>query len=201
MHSPTLAPQALLPAAAAPLAEIVDDLAPEHLGLGTPCTQYDVRGLLHHLLFWGPTLDGCGRKELVPPPAAAESDLDLVTGDWRVAVREQIAAHVAAWSDPSAWEGTTSMDGSHPLPARMVGGMVVGELVVHGWDLGRAVGRRPGWTGGVLEFLLAEVRATAETGRRLGVYGAEVAVPPTAPLLDQVLGTTGRSPGWAAPGR
>lgn len=196
MHSATLARQTILAAAAAPIAEIVNGLRPEHLGLRTPCTEYDVRGLLNHLLFWGPSLDGCARKELVAPPAAAEPDLDLVVGDWRAAVADQIAAHVGAWSDPAAWEGTTSMDGSHPLPASMVGGMVVGELVVHGWDLGRALGRRPEWNADVLEFLLAEVRATAETGRQMGVYGLEVVVPPTAPLLDQVLGTTGRNPGW-----
>src|SRR5688572_9278928 len=116
MHSPTLAPQALLAAAAAPLAQLVDELRPEHLGLRTPCTEHDVQRLLHHLLFWGPSLDGCARKELVAPPAAAESDLDLVAGDWRTALREQIAAHVTAWSGPAAWEGTTSMDGSHELP-------------------------------------------------------------------------------------
>ena len=197
MSTPTPAPPALLlVAAAAPLSELVRDLRPEHLGLATPCTDYDVRGLLQHLLFWGPSLAGAAREETVLPPAGAETDLDLVTGDWRTAVEEQIAAHVTAWSDPAAWDGTTSMGGSPPLPAPMVGGMVVGELVLHGWDLGRAVGRRPGWGGDVLEFLLTQVRATAETGRQLGVYGPEVVVPPMAPLLDQVLGATGRTPTW-----
>lgn len=187
MHSQTVAPHTLLAAAAAPLAEIVGELRDEDHGLRTPCAEYDVRALLSHLLFWGPPLDGCARKELVAPPAAAESDLDLAAADWRTAVHAQVAAHVAAWGDPAAWDGTTSMDGVHPLPAPVVGGMVVGELVVHGWDLGRAVGRRPAWTAEVLEFLDAHVRATAETGRQLGVYGPEVVVPPVAPLLDRVL--------------
>lgn len=196
--SPTaLAPPALLTPAAAPLAQIVRDLRPEDLARPTPCGDYDVRGLVHHLLFWGPSLDAAARKEAAAPPAAAETDLDLVVGDWHAALDAQVAAHVTAWGDPAAWDGTTSMGGPHRLPATMVGGMVLGELVVHGWDLGRALGRRPAWDEHVLTFLLGQVRATAETGRRMGVYGPEVAAPGTAPVLDHILGATGRHPGWS----
>ena len=49
----------------------------------TPCTEYDVRALVNHLLFWGPSLAGAGRKESVPQPATSESDVDLAAGDWR----------------------------------------------------------------------------------------------------------------------
>jgi uncharacterized protein (TIGR03086 family) len=194
--SPTLAPTALLAAAAAPLAEIVDYLRPEHLTLPTPCAEYDVRGLVHHLLFWGPSLDGSARGAAVPPPAAAEGDLDLVVGGWRAVLAEQVAEHVAAWSEPAAWEGTTRMGRSPTLPAPVVGGMVLGELVVHGWDLGRALGRRPAWDDELLAVLLDQVRAMAAEGRRMGVFGPEVVVAPTAPRLHQVLGATGRDPEW-----
>ncbi|MFI7544546.1 hypothetical protein [Actinoplanes sp. NPDC049599] len=36
----------------------------------------------------------------------------------------------------------------------------------------------------------------AELGRRIQAYGAEVPVPRDAPLLDRMLGLTGRGPQW-----
>jgi uncharacterized protein (TIGR03086 family) len=88
------------------------------------------------------------------------------------------------------------MGGPEPLPAAMVGGMAVGELVVHGWDLGRALGLEPTWEPGVLTVVHAEVAATAGIGREMGVYGAAVPVPEEAPALDRLLGLTGRDPHW-----
>jgi len=68
--------------------------------------------------------------------------------------------------------------------------------LVHGWDLGRASGQRPEWDDDVLEFALDEVAKTADQGRAMGVYGAEVVVPDGASTLDRVLGLTGRDPRW-----
>jgi len=53
---------------------------------------------------------------------------------------QAIADLAEGWSVPEAWSGLTSMIGSDPMPGEMIGGMVLGELVVHGWDLARAVG-------------------------------------------------------------
>lgn len=192
----TLAPASLVAPAAAPIAEIVRGLDAGSLDARTPCADYDVRALLHHLLFWGPVLASAARKAPTTPPAAAETDLDLVVGDWPAALDTLFADLVDAWSDPAAWAGTTSMGGPTELPAAMVGGMAVGELVVHGWDLGRALGREPAWDERVLEFAHRVVVDTAEMGRQMGVYGPEVPVPDTAPTLHRLLGGTGRDPSW-----
>ncbi|MGW0481560.1 TIGR03086 family metal-binding protein [Nonomuraea sp. NPDC003214] len=182
--------------AAAGVPEIVRRVEPGDLGAPTPCAEYDVRKLINHLLFWGPSLEGAARKESVPPPAASEDDVDLTGGDWSAALQAQTTRLVAAWSEPAAWEGTTYMGGARELPAAMVGGMVAGELVVHGWDLARATDQHPRWDDDLLERLAAQVAATAEQGRAMGVYGPEVPVPADAPPLDRVLGLTGRDPSW-----
>ena len=65
------------------MAAVARTITDDQLASKTPCTEYDVRALVNHLLFWGPSLAGAGRKESVPQPAAAESDVDLATGDWR----------------------------------------------------------------------------------------------------------------------
>ncbi|MBL7498951.1 TIGR03086 family protein [Frankia sp. CNm7] len=187
----------LLHAAAAPLPEIIDSIGPHRLGAATPCAGFDLRGLVNHLLFWGPSLAGAGRKEVVPPPAESETAVDLTAEDWASDLKGQVERLVGAWSEPDAWEGVTRMGGAMELPAELVAGMVVGELVVHGWDLARAVGRRPSWDGDVLEYLYGEIARSAELGREMGVYGPEIPVPAGAPMLDRVLGLSGRDPAWA----
>ncbi|MEJ2854923.1 MULTISPECIES: TIGR03086 family metal-binding protein [unclassified Saccharothrix] len=183
----------MLARAAGKFSEIVDSVELEQWGAATPCSDYDVRGLAHHLLFWGPSLVGAGRKEVVPPPAAAESDVTPVE-DWPTALKEHVERTVEAWSRPGAWEGVTHMGGPTELPAALVGGMVVGEFVVHGWDLAQATGQTPAWDEELLAYLHAEVAAYAQDGRDMGIFGPEVEVPDTAPTLHRILGLTGRDP-------
>ena len=184
--------------AAATMAEIVRNLKPDQLAAATPCAEFDVRGLVNHLLFWGPSLVGAARKELVAPPAESESDVDLTEGDLVGALLAHVDAVRSAWSDPAAWRGTTRMGGPMELPADLVGGMVVGELVVHGWDLARATGQRPEWDEELARYVRAEVARSAEQGRAMGIYGPEVTVPDGASDLDHALAASGRDPGWAA---
>ena len=187
---------ALAARAATPMIATVRGIAADQLDAATPCRAYDVRKLLNHLLFWGPSLAGAATDAGVAPPAASEPEVDLTGGDWAGAMVDQIDRTATAWGEPAAWQGSTRMGGPDPLPASMIGGMVLTELVVHGWDLARATGQQPQWEGEVLEFVHQQVAQTAEQGRELGVYGPRVAVPDTAGVLDRILGLTGRDPGW-----
>lgn len=82
------------------------------------------------------------------PPAASEREVDLTGGDWTGELEAQIDRIATAWSEPHAWEGTTRMGSPSPVPAPLIGGMVLTEFVVHGWDLARATNRQPQWDGG-----------------------------------------------------
>ncbi|MFF2088165.1 TIGR03086 family metal-binding protein [Nocardia sp. NPDC058176] len=183
--------------AATPLSKLLRTIEPAHLAASTPCAEFDVRALLNHLLYWGPSLVGAARKEAVPPPAPTESGIDLTAGDWPAALDTHLDELATAWRNPAAWQGTTHMGGPTELPAALVGGMVIGELVVHGWDLARALDTTPTWDDDLLRYVHDETAATADQGRQLGIYGPEVPVPPTAPLLDRILGITGRDPAWS----
>ncbi|MBA3417556.1 MAG: TIGR03086 family protein [Geodermatophilaceae bacterium] len=186
----------LMVLAAAPTVAVVRGIGADQLGASTPCSDYAVQRLISHLLLWGPSLEGAARKKLVAPPADSDQDVDLTDGDWRGKLEAQTNNLVTAWSEPDAWEGTTRMGGPMELPAPMIGGMVLGELVVHGWDLARATGQQPTWHDEVLTLLYQEVAKTAEQGRDMGVYGERVQVPDTASVLDRILGLTGRNPNW-----
>ena len=86
------------------------------------------------------------------------------------------------------------MGGPEPLPAAMIGGMVLGELVVHGADLARTLDREVTWPAEVLEAAHAAVAGMAPHGREMGVFGPEVPVARDAPTLHRVLAVTGRAP-------
>lgn len=174
--------------AAGALAGVVRGIESGRLTNPTPCTEFDVRELVHHLLYWGPSLEGAGRRENVPP-----SDVD--TPDWRGALLAQLTRTVDAWTPASAWEGTTSMG-----PAQVVGEMIVGEFVVHAWDLARATGQPLDLPADLLAYVYDGIAAGAAQGREMGVYGPEVPVAGDAPLLDRILGLTGRDPAWVSTG-
>ncbi|RKT57324.1 TIGR03086 family metal-binding protein [Saccharothrix australiensis] len=175
--------------AVAPVLEIIDEIKPEQLGAPTPCAEFDVRRLIRHLLFWGPALEAAARKGTVTP-TGTEDEVDLDAWQSRLAAR--LRATASAWSAPEAWTGTTTLGSPHEMPAEVIGGMVVAELLVHGWDLATGVGRRLDWDREVLEFVHRDLLGSAATGREMGVFGPEVPVADDAPLLDRVLGLTGR---------
>jgi uncharacterized protein (TIGR03086 family) len=77
-----------------------------------------------------------------------------------------------------------------------VGGLVLGELVVHGWDLARATGQSVSWPEEVVTRAYAAAQQTAEQGRAMSVYGPAVPVPAQASTMDRLLGLTGRDPQW-----
>ncbi|WP_433264952.1 TIGR03086 family metal-binding protein [Actinosynnema sp. CS-041913] len=179
----------LVARAVAPVLEIIDDIKPDRLDAPTPCAEFDVRRLIRHLLFWGPSLEAAARKELVTPAGAeAETDLD----DWQARLTAQLERTASAWSAPDAWTGVTRLGSPQEMPAGVIGGMTVGEMLVHGWDLATGVGRRVEWDDDVLAFVHHDLLGSAEMGREMGLFGPEVPVPADAPLLDRILGLTGR---------
>ncbi|WP_219419456.1 TIGR03086 family metal-binding protein [Pseudonocardia nigra] len=196
MTSTDLGIAAQIAPAAAPHAALVAAARDVPLTAPTPCGDWDLRALLNHLLYWTPILAATGRRVAAEPAAPSEQEVDLVVADWPAALAASRADLVAAWSDPAAWTGTVSVGGPDELPAPMIGGMVLGELVVHGWDLGRAVGREPQWPADVLAAAHEAMLGMAEQGREMGLFGPEVAVPAGASTLDRLLAASGREPGW-----
>jgi uncharacterized protein (TIGR03086 family) len=173
----------LIGLAVPPTVAVVRGVKPDRLDAPTPCREWTVRQLIDHLLEWGPALVAAGRKA----EPTKSGDLEAVYDDL-----------VAAWSEPAAWQGTTRVGGPQELPATMIGGMVLGEVVIHGWDLARATGQDVDWDPGLLEVVHREIVATAEMGRGMGIYDPAVPVPVSRSILARTLGLTGRDPDWTA---
>jgi len=184
-HAELLAPAAaelLRVAAAAPSLT-----APTH------CADYDVRGLVNHLLYWGPWLDAALRHAPYKPPAPAEAEASLVGEDWLVDLTKVTGQLVDTLQKPESWTGTVAF-GPNDLPAAVVGVMVLGEFVLHGWDLTRASGTGLNCPDEAAEAVLGFIHGMGEEARAGGIFGPEVAVAEDAPVLHRALGASGRNP-------
>lgn len=158
----------------------------------TPCAGWDLADLTGHLLHWTPVLADVGRRTGTGPATDPDAAAPM-TGDWPARLDAARDDLVTVWSDPATWEGTVTM--GERLPAAVIGGMVLGELVVHGWDLGRAVGIDPQWPAEVLDATLTAVSAMAEQGRGMGVFAPAVEPGPGATPIERIVALTGRDPG------
>jgi uncharacterized protein (TIGR03086 family) len=88
--------------------------------------------------------------------------------------------------------------GGVDLPAEVAGIVALDELVIHGWDLAKATRAPAGYEGPELEAVHAMVQQFRSSGID-GLFGPEVSVPHSAPVLDRILGVAGRDPGWDPP--
>lgn len=172
---------------------------PARFGDPTPCADYTVEKLLHHLAF-GLLLAqlGAERRDLDPSITDYEHAPYLVgvpEGKWAGLAAEQAVATARAWADPAAWEGDASFMGS-PMPAAAIGSMMMSEFVVHGWDLATATGQEFSVPDGLAATALESVQGIAQMGRDGGWFAAEVELPAGASTLDRALATSGRDPGW-----
>lgn len=172
---------------------------PARFGDATPCSDYTVAKLLHHLAF-GLLLAqlGAERRDLDPSVTDYEHAPYLVgapEGEWPALAAEQGAATARAWGDPAAWEGDASFMGN-PMPAAAIGSMMLSEFVLHGWDLATATGQEFAVPEGLAATARDGVRGIAQTGRDGGWFAAEVELPAGASTLDRTLGLSGRDPAW-----
>lgn len=182
----------LLDAASARTCPVVRAVDDAQLTAPTPCGEYDVRALLNHLFQVVTNFQALAARR----PVEFGETPDVVTGDWRGRFEAETARLARAWDAPGAEEGAV---GAMGLPARTVGMMVLGDLVVHGWDLGRATGQDFEADPVVLAELGPEFAGLAPKAREMKVFGEPFPVPAGATALERLVGDTGRDPGWRPP--
>lgn len=176
-----------------PVVAVVEAVKPDRLELPTPCSDYDVRDLINHFAGTTAWLERMGRRLPPDPDDPFGANNDVTTGDWQALLAARIRAVAAAWDEPSSWEG--SIDDVQ-MPATMIGGMALTELLMHGWDLATATDQRVDYGEDTAREVHRFVAETAEMGRQMGAYGAEVPVSRHATAFERALGLAGRDPNW-----
>ena len=186
---------ALMAAAAAETARAVTGAAKTApLDTKTPCPDWDLRTLLNHTILW--TAYSAERR--AHGESVAE---DLMSKDFTAepgyaeTYQAQIANAVHAWSDPEVWAGDRSVMGS-AMPAADIAAMLIMEMVLHGWDVAKAVGQDYHCSGELAQAVLQTVQAQGDMFRQYQGFAAIVPVPDDAPAFDRALGLSGRNPSW-----
>jgi uncharacterized protein (TIGR03086 family) len=185
------------------LTELVADIRDDQLGAPTPCRGTTVADLLDHLDGLCLAFTAAAVKDQTAGTQAPSADGSRLVPDWRARLPDRLAQLARAWQDETAWAGLTRAGGVD-LPGEIAGHVAINEVVVHGWDLAAATGH--GWdiaaaTGLVqaaYEFVQSAV--AQNPGESPGLFGPPVSVPEYAPLLDRLIGLTGRDPAWRPDG-
>jgi uncharacterized protein (TIGR03086 family) len=184
------------------VSDIVVAVRDDQLGAPTPCTESSLAALLDHLDGLAQGFTMAAQKTRRDGDQAPRADASHLGTDWRIRIPERLSTLAAAWREPDAWTGMTKA-GGQDLPGELAGVIALDEVIVHGWDIAVASGQTFDCPPDLLEAAHGFVAATVTRSPNgtPGLFGPPVAVAGDAPLLDRLIGLTGRDPGWRAPQR
>lgn len=198
-------PRSLFATAGITASDLIATITPDELTIPTLCDAFDVDGLLGHLhnvmtrvVALAEDTDPMAVPDTVPTPP------DGWHANWLRRMQ-----HVAdAWADPAALDRTMTLPWASG-PGSMLLSTYIGELTVHTWDLGQALGRSAMWDSDVLDAALASYLLVLPEANRDERFDAArkfmpadwqppfhnaVDVPADAPTIDRIVAWTGRQP-------
>ena len=159
----------------ATLAQVGDD----QWAAPTGCGEWTVRDLVDHALFWQCNLAGMVGAQVTP-----EDGWDTIK-----------AAIVGGLEDPSALDGAIEAGPMTGMPKHQGMGLATADVLVHGWDLARAIGADDTLPAAAVEAVhMGLAQAPAEMIRGPEVFGPIVEVPADASAQDKLIGFVGRQP-------
>ncbi len=183
-----------LSAVLADLADLLDAIEPEQADSPTPCTEFSVADLREHVIGWLTAFaDGYSAADGL----CSDEKGVLVQGNGA----DQVRAARAKLDDalPEAAQRELFI-GEAGVPGGLALSMILWEYQVHGWDLARAAGLpwSPAEDGLVETLEFAPAMLTPEYQGEGKSIGPSILVRADAPPLDQLVGLSGRDPGWSA---
>ena len=172
---------------------VIDRVRPDQLGAATPCSEWDVRALLNHVV-------GGNRMAvaLLAGEAPPDRNADHLGDDPQGAFAETAAVAEAALRAEGALERTVRMHFGE-VPARMLVGLRFADLTVHAWDLAKAIGADDRLDEHLASAVLAAVEDQRDELTTSGLFAPPVEVPDDARAQDRLVGLLGRDPAWRPP--
>lgn len=180
------------------LADLVVGVDGDKLSAPTPCSEATLGDLLDHVNTFAKVFAAAGTKtKLDSGSHAGPPDASNLGPDWRIRIPSLVKALGEAWTHPSAWEGLTEAGGSD-LPAEIAGVIALDEVIVHSWDLAVATSQSFTCDSDLIQAAYGFVESTVaqHPNGSPGLFGPPVPVAEGAPLLDRLIGLTGRDPAW-----
>src|ERR1700723_3239227 len=118
-------------------AVIVSGIDVVDLGRPTPCRNYDVAGLVDHIVEAGHRAAALGRGQ-APPPGDVSPHVELTDAPGQL--RHAAEAAAQAWGDDSSLSLRYTMPWGEEYTGATLVDMYLAELAAHAWDLARATG-------------------------------------------------------------
>jgi uncharacterized protein (TIGR03086 family) len=183
--------------------DVVGQIEDSHWDRATPCDQWRLRDLVHHMILenrgFAAAADGETADRTVWTEASFDDDL---RADYRASA-ERVSAAFARDGvlDGEFW--LPLIDDSRRFPARQAISFHLLDYVVHSWDVARAAGQpitfEPELVQAVAEIAEAEVPDGPRRRRPNASFRPPVTVEPGGREFDRVLAFLGRSPYWPYP--
>jgi uncharacterized protein (TIGR03086 family) len=170
------------------VSDLIAGLTPDHREVSTPCAEWNVHELIEHMCQGGQMV-AAALQDQAPPDEAGDLLADGPAAGW--------AAAAAALSDAATPD---ALGAAHEMPFGEVPGevalsVITADHLVHAWDLAQATGQGfdigddlAGWA---LQTWQVVVPAEGRTGDG---FAAAVPVAEDAPVVDRLVGYTGRQP-------
>jgi uncharacterized protein (TIGR03086 family) len=174
-------------------AALVAGVGPDQWHDGTPCSEWDVRMLVHHLLYeqrWVPPLfEGLAIEQV-----GGRFEGDLMGEDasaWPGLLASSIQEAHAAVAQPGALDRIVHLSFGEASGREYVM-QLTADLAIHAWDLARATGQDDALDPGAVALLLPWAEANAELLAGSGMFGSRIEAGPDAPDDVRLLGQLGR---------
>ena len=173
------------------MGDLIDRIAADQWTAPTPCTEWNVRDLVNHLV--GMNLVFVAMFEESPMP---ERGADRLGADPAGAYHRSAAALLAAAAGPGVLERSQATQVGVATGAERLQWRIV-DLLAHGWDLGQATGLVAELPDDLVEQALTFVRAQLPSQPRAGRFADPQPIRDNAPAIDRLAAFTGRPVPWA----
>ncbi|MEU2622045.1 TIGR03086 family metal-binding protein [Streptomyces sp. NPDC007157] len=168
----------------------------------TPCTDFTVRDLVNHVARMLLLTTGAGSRTEWDPGLLTADPVPVLAGhpepDWAAVVSKTAEPAADAWSGTAPWKGEASLVGP-PMPAAVLGEILIAEFTVHAWDTAVATGQPLTVPVPLAAVTLETFTREAPRMRGFGLLADEVPQDAGAPAFDRALALTGRDPRWIRP--
>jgi uncharacterized protein (TIGR03086 family) len=160
-----------------------DAIRADSWALPTPCTEWDARALVEHVIGFHDFL------LLRPLGVRANRPRDDPAARWRATT----VALFACLDEPGALDRPTELPGGGHSSARQMVAALTTEVFVHTWDLARAAGVEPPVDDDLYAAAVEAAKAN-DLRRSDGMIGPEVEAPVGADPATQLAAFYGRAP-------
>lgn len=157
----------------------------------TPCTDWDVRAVINHIVATATTFAVAAEHGHVPDEAAAALAGDVLGEDFRASWRAAGEQLIGAFDRPGVLDTTLTLPFG-VVPGRAALDMATMEVGIHSADLARAT-HQPVSDQRTFAAVLDLIRANmTDDWRSPGILGPEQPAAPDADAVDRLLAYAGR---------